>query len=114
MLPPVAPHNTETDAPVEGPRKIAPAGSTQLYEFAPMDPVVLYTSTVFAHGAAFPEIAGGKAGAPDTPSIREPLVPQPFVAETARVHNVNDGGQFTDIALNVDGPAIVPHVAVQL
>jgi len=114
MLPPVAPHSTEIDAPFDGPRIIAPAGVTQLYDVAPIDPVVEYDSTVFAHGDAFPEIAGGIAGAPYTASIREPLVPHALLAVTASVHKTKDDGQFTEMALRFDGPEIVPHTAVQL
>ena len=56
--------------PVDGPMNAALAGITHEYEVAPVDPAVEYTSIVFAHGDAFPEIEGGVAGAPYTPRIR--------------------------------------------
>ena len=69
---------------------------------------------VFAHGDAFPERAGGIAGAPETPSMRGALLPQEFTADTDNVQTLNDAGQSTETALRLSGPTSEPHVTSQL
>ena len=54
------------------------------------------------------------AGAPNTPRIRGPLVPQELMAETDSVQTVNEAGQFAETALRFVGPVNVPQVVVQL
>ena len=69
---------------------------------------------MFAQGEAFPEIAGGIAGAPDTARILGALVPQAFTDDTDKLHTVNEAGQFTETALRLVGPVNDPHVVFQL
>ena len=59
-------------------------------------------------------MAGGIAGAPNTPRMRGALLPQELIADTDKVQTLNEDGQSTETALRFSGPTSEPHVTFQL